>query len=124
MASLFDLSFTRFITVRVLRVLYVISLVLIAVTVLLAIISGFTQGFGFGLLSLILAPLFGLLYVILTRVSLELIAVIFRIGKDIGTLAGRNPEDGPSLQAPSVPAPPPSAPPVMPTAYGQQPPQA
>ena len=99
-ASLFDMTFTSFVTPRVIRVLYIITLVLLAiayVVIAVAIFAGgsgtmhmntdgstYTTGgggnAGLGVLwLLVLGPLFLLLYTLIYRVVFELITVFFRI---------------------------------------------
>jgi hypothetical protein len=81
--SLFDFSMTNFITMRVIRVLYILLTVLVVVAGAFATISGiimtFTEGPS-GLLVAILAPLGTLLYLILIRLWVEFLANLYRIG--------------------------------------------
>jgi hypothetical protein len=78
--SLFDPSFDELITPRVIKVLYILFMIAIGLFALLFVISAFAQDTAFGVVTLfVLAPLGGLLYLILARVYLELIIVIFRI---------------------------------------------
>jgi uncharacterized protein DUF4282 len=80
LGSLFDPSFDELITPRVIKVLYILFMIAIGLFALLFVISAFAQDTAFGVVTLfILAPLGGLLYLILARVYLELIIVIFRI---------------------------------------------
>lgn len=82
LSALFDLSFKRFITLGVIKVLYLLGIALIALMWLVAVIGGFTQGFLSGLGALIFGSIIALLYIIFFRVWLELIVVIFRIGEN------------------------------------------
>ena len=78
-AKLFDLSFTEFITPRIIKLLFVLAIIISAIAALVIFFIGvFTGGPG-ALLSIILAPVAFLLYVIMARVWLELIMVMFRI---------------------------------------------
>lgn len=79
--ALFDFSFSSFITTRIIKVLYIISIVLIGLGSVAFLIAGLTQGAGAAIVALIGAPLFFILYVIITRMWLELIIVIFRIAE-------------------------------------------
>lgn len=92
--SLFDFSFRSFITGRLIRVLYVLGMIGLALWSLTWLVSALvSQDGGLILLGLVGAPLaflFGLIYI---RVLLELIIVIFRIGEDVRTIASRR--DGP-----------------------------
>jgi hypothetical protein len=80
-SALFDFSFSEFITTRIIKVLYILSIIGIALISLVILISSFTQGAGAGILGLIFAIIFFFLYVILARVWMELIIVIFRIAE-------------------------------------------
>lgn len=78
--SLFDFSFTAFVTPKLIKVLYGISLFFIAIGVIFVVLGGFQRGIGAGLLTLfILGPLYGLLLTILARIYMELMIAIFRI---------------------------------------------
>ena len=80
--ALFDVSFTSFITTRIIKVLYIITLVLIGLGALVFIGAAFADSVGAGLVTLvIIAPLVSLLYVIYTRVILEVLIAVFRIMK-------------------------------------------
>lgn len=87
LAALFDLSFTKFVTLSVIKIIYILGIVLLGLALLGFIIAGFANGFGSGLVALILAPVVGLLYLLILRVQLELIAVIFRIGDNTAATA-------------------------------------
>jgi hypothetical protein len=74
-----DLSFKRFVTPRLVRMLYVLSLLAAAFYAFSYMFSGFTKGTFTGIFQMITAPLAFLLYLILARVTVELILAIFRI---------------------------------------------
>jgi hypothetical protein len=80
--AIFDFGFSKFITLNVMRVLYALGLLVIALFWLIMVITSFTQGAVQGLLALIVGTIVALLYVIFYRVWLELIVVIFRIGEN------------------------------------------
>ncbi len=79
LASLFDLSFTRYVSVSLVRVLYILAIVMATVLVIVGVITGFSNSFSAGITALILAPIFFFLYVLFVRVMLEFIVVVFRI---------------------------------------------
>lgn len=88
LGALFDTSFTNFITTRLIKLLYVLSILMAAFVALGTIGAGFTQGFMAGLFALIVVgPLIFLLMVIQSRVWLELIIVAFRIAEHTATTA-------------------------------------
>jgi hypothetical protein len=68
---LFEFSFSRFIGIKVVGVLYGIGMFFAGLIVMTLLGTGFSQGIGQGLISLILSPILFLVYVILLRVSLE-----------------------------------------------------
>lgn len=74
-----DLSFKRFVTPRLVRMLYVLSLLAALIYALQLMFSGF---WGF-----IAAPVGFLLYLIVARVTVELILAIFRIAEKIAPMS-------------------------------------
>jgi hypothetical protein len=85
--ALFDLSFTRFLTIGVVRIIYILGILLLVLGWLVAVIGGFVNGFGTGLLALIFATIVILLELLFLRVWLELIVVLFRIGENTSAMA-------------------------------------
>lgn len=80
LVSLFDLSFTSLVTTRVIRILYLLILILIGLGLLGFLVASIASGSaGQIVLTLVLGPLFALLYVIYARVFLEVIMAIFRL---------------------------------------------
>jgi hypothetical protein len=80
-ASLFDFGFTSFVTLRFLKVIYAIMTVIILLVGLFALIGGLRTGNSSTIiLTIIFAPLGTLVYLVLTRITFELIAMFFRIG--------------------------------------------
>jgi hypothetical protein len=99
--GLLDFRFENFATLKIIPVVYALLLVVIVLIVLFAIlVSGFgglitaikLSSFMLALTALgtmILAPLLGLLYLSLLRMSFETIKIIFRIKDDLATLVER-----------------------------------
>ena len=87
---LFDLSFSEFVTTRVIKVLFVVGIVFSALGALAMIGAGFAAGAGRGILMLVLSPLVFLLYALVVRGWGELIIVVFRIAENTSRLAGQN----------------------------------
>jgi len=85
--SLFDTRFDSLITPKLIRLLYMISMIVLAIGVVIAIIAGFVNDAGTGVITLILAPIVALIYLIVVRVYLELIIVIFKIREGVGDVA-------------------------------------
>ncbi|MBK5219449.1 MAG: DUF4282 domain-containing protein [Thermoleophilia bacterium] len=77
--SLMDTRFDQLITPKLIRFLYIVSMIVLALGVLAVVISGFASSAGSGVLALILAPIGALIYLIVIRLWLELIIVTFKI---------------------------------------------
>ncbi len=86
LAMLFDMSFTEFVTTRVIRFLFIIGIFLGGVGTLSAIARAFHSGFFRGLIVLILSPLLFLLYVLISRIWCEIVMVVFRIAENTSRL--------------------------------------
>ena len=119
LSSLFDVSFSSLITTRVIKVIYILSMILIGLTALVFVAGAFSNSVAAGLFTLlILAPLAALLYLIYVRVILEVIICIFRITETNQELVSlQRAAAGPGTPPPTVPEPPetpPSAPPPQP----------
>lgn len=105
-ATLFDTSFSSFITTKFIRILYIILILVLGVAAFVALF-GFATAFsefmpwivGF-VLALPVAALVFLVYVILARIWLEIIIVVFRMAENIQRMADR---DGPSAGGASGP---------------------
>jgi uncharacterized membrane protein len=122
--SLFDVSFSSLITTKVIKVIYVLSMIVIGLIALVIVAAAFTESVAGGLFTLIvIAPLAALLYLIYVRVILEVIICVFRIMETNVELVGLQraatgqptpppPPPGPTVHEP--PEPPPSVPPPHP----------
>jgi len=87
-AGMMDFGFTRFITLGVIKVLYILGLVAVALAWLFGVGSGFANGgFTGGLAAIVMVTVGGAIYAIMLRVWLELIVVIFRIGENTSKMA-------------------------------------
>ena len=87
--SLFDISFTSLITTRIIKVLYVLSLIGIGLFYLVWVIGAFTRDTAFGVLVLLaLGPLAALFWAIVVRVYLEVVIALFRIMETNVEMAG------------------------------------
>ena len=85
-ASLFDLSFTSFITTKLIKVLYVLGIVGAALWALGMAGTGVMQG-GFSLILVLISPVLFLIGVIYMRVMMELIMVLFRAAENVAEIA-------------------------------------
>jgi len=77
--NLFDFSFSEFITIKIIKILFGIGILAAAVGALYFIVWGFHGGVFAGILTIILSPVVFIIYTILVRVYLEIIMVLFRI---------------------------------------------
>jgi hypothetical protein len=96
LASLFDFGFTSFVTLRFLKVIYAIVVVVVLLAGLAFLIAGLSTARGASILFVIIfAPLVTLVYLIFVRVTFEIIAMFFRIGDNtflaVQLLRGGNP---------------------------------
>ena len=82
--SLFDFQFTSLITIRIIRFVYALMVILYTVGAVFFFIASLASGSAVGILSaFIVLPLAYLVYLILTRIWMEILIVVFRIGDDI-----------------------------------------
>jgi len=109
--ALFDMSFSRFITVSIIRILYILGICGIVLGWISFVIVGFSRGAAAGLGMFILATIMAVIYVIFLRVWLELIVVVFRIGENTNAIASAyraaSPGGFPVQPLPQQPVPPP-----------------
>jgi hypothetical protein len=85
--ALFDMSFSEFVTIKLVRILYILMLILIAIGLIVGLITSLVSmfsrgGFLTGLLGLIFTPIVALIWVIMARVWMEIIIVVFRIAEN------------------------------------------
>jgi Domain of unknown function (DUF4282) len=122
-ASLFDVSFSSLITTKVIKAVYVISMIVIGFAALVFIIAAAVSddgGAGAVIFALIVVPIFALLYLIYTRIILEVIIVLFRIMEsNVELVEIQRRAVGPATPAPTAPPatpqsspPPPESPPA------------
>ncbi len=87
-SMLFDLSFSEFITTRVIKVLFVIMIVLSALGTIAIVVSAFMGALWTGVIALLFSPVIFLLYVLFARIWCEMIIVLFRIAENTSRLGG------------------------------------
>ncbi len=81
--TLFDFSFTEFVTTKVIKFLLALALVVNAIITIVIIVGGFQNGALAGIVALILSPIIFLVMMLFSRIYLELIIVIFRIAENL-----------------------------------------
>ncbi len=87
---LFDLSFTEFVTTRVIKVLFILGVIFAAIGTIALIAGGFSASAGRGLFFLIFSPVVFCLYVLGARIWCEMIIVLFRIAENTSRLVDQN----------------------------------
>jgi len=109
LAGLFDLSFDKLVTPKIIKFVYVLVLLFGAITYLGYTIFAFQVSSGLGILVMfIVGPLAFLVTAILWRMTLELAIAIFKIAETTGRASHLAPEvvaAAPSAPAASPPAP-------------------
>ena len=95
-ASLFDFGFTSFITLKFLRVIYGVVVVLILLTSVAILVASISQGGMYAVLAIVVVPIVTLIYLVLTRVSLEIVALFFRIGENTSLMVAAANRAGPA----------------------------
>jgi len=115
LASLFDVEFKSLITTKVIKVLYILSMIVIGLAALAFVVAAFANSVAGGLIVLlIVAPLVALLYLIYVRVLLEIVIAVFRIMETNTELVALQRSRGGGGPGPGVAAPPPPPPPSPP----------
>lgn len=89
--ALFDCSFNQFVSPKIMKFLYGLSILSAGLIALLFVIVGFNVSSWFGIFALLIgAPLIFLLTAIYSRVLLEMILVIFRIADHMANIGLTN----------------------------------
>jgi hypothetical protein len=91
-ASLLDLSFSNLVTTKIIKFLYLIAIVLSAITILGFVVGAFSDSVSSGFIMLILSPVVFLLQILFARIWLELIIVVFKIAENTSYLASKESE--------------------------------
>jgi Domain of unknown function (DUF4282) len=80
LTTLFDTTFTSLAGTKIVRLLYVLSMIVIGLIALLFVIGAFHQSSGAGILVLfVIAPIFSLFWLTYTRLLFELYISVFQI---------------------------------------------
>lgn len=86
-SALFDLSFSQFVTMSIIKILYILAIVLAGLFALFIVITSFISSIVGGLIALVISPIIFLIYVLMARIWLEIIMVIFRIERNTRVVA-------------------------------------
>lgn len=84
-----DLSFKRFVTPRLVRLIYLISLIAAALSALAWMASGFKVSVFYGLFTVATGPVAFFVYMLTARVVLEFMLAVFRIAENTDKLRER-----------------------------------
>jgi len=95
LGALFDLSFSSFITTKIIKLLYLLAIVFSGLAAFSLIIKGFSNSLLLGLGALIISPLIFLLYICAVRIWMELVIVAFRIAEYVRSIDNKTPPSGP-----------------------------
>ena len=88
--ALFDLSFTRFITPMIIKFVYVLMMVVIAIVYLFYAILLFRADTSIGVLwLLVVGPVASVLWLAIARMTLEFYLAVVRVSEDVHTAVGR-----------------------------------
>jgi hypothetical protein len=87
---MFDLSFTEFITPRIIKGIFILAVTVSAIGALILVVAGFNEGFGSGVASIVGAGILFVLYVLMSRVYLEFVIAVFRIAENTTVMAANN----------------------------------
>jgi hypothetical protein len=88
--SLYDFSFSSFIMLRVIRVLYIVITVLYSIVAVVVFIAALIRHTPADIaIAIIGVPLGYLVYLTIARITMEVIMVVFNIGKDLRSIRER-----------------------------------
>ena len=85
--AIFDFSFSKFVSIDLIRVVYAFTFIVAGLAAIGLIIAGFSVSLGWGIGGLILAPVLYFAIVIFVRVLLEMMVVLFRIAENTREIA-------------------------------------
>ncbi|MEC5180423.1 DUF4282 domain-containing protein [Arthrobacter sp. CG_A4] len=128
MKNLFDLSFTRFVSPSIAKIVYILIMIALGIMYIVVVISAFaSRNAVLGILVLlVIGPLFVLIYLALARIGLESLVAGIRTAENTAELIrlqGGTPSGGPqngAYQGPNGPTswdPSANRPPAPPEAY-------
>jgi hypothetical protein len=94
LAGLFDFSFETFVAARLVKILYICSLIGVSIVAAIGLaggVAGLASGAASGVVAVITAPLGWLFFLALARLWLERIIVIFKISDDLRDIRDSGP---------------------------------
>lgn len=85
-----DLSFREFVTPKIIRTVYLVSLVAAGLASITWMFSGFSGGVIHGLFTFVTGPVAFFVYLLTARVGLEFVLAVFRIAENTETLRDKS----------------------------------
>jgi hypothetical protein len=85
-SPIFDITFSTFITSKLISMLYIASIVVAALSTLSVVIGGFAADVTGGVIVLVLSPLIFLVQLVWFRVLLEIVVIIFKIAESLRSI--------------------------------------
>jgi len=85
--DLFDFSFSRFVVLRVIKLVFAVLLILDAGFCVGLIGKAFGAGLGWGIVVLLVSPLLFIIIAVFARIFTEIMVVLFRIAEHTSILA-------------------------------------
>jgi hypothetical protein len=82
-AALFDFSFSSFVTPKIVKLVYVLATIAVALFYVVFVISAFAKNAGAGIVVLLVGAVVALVYLAFIRMTLEFYFAIVRMSQDI-----------------------------------------
>jgi Domain of unknown function (DUF4282) len=82
-AALFDFSFSKFVTPKIVKLVYVLATIGLGLSYLLFVVGAFSQNAGAGVAVLLVGAVLALVYLAFIRMTLEFYFAIVRMSQDI-----------------------------------------
>ena len=79
LGALFDMSFSTFVTESLASIVYMLVIFFSAFFAVVYVVREFLSSLGEGLFAIFLAPIGWILFILIARITLELIVVVFKI---------------------------------------------
>jgi uncharacterized membrane protein YcjF (UPF0283 family) len=83
LASLFDFTFSSFVTPKIVKFVYVLASIGLGLLYLALVIGSFSQSAGLGVLSLVVGAVIFIVYLAFIRMTLEFYYAIVRMSEDL-----------------------------------------
>lgn len=87
-SSLFDFSFTKYVTLNFAKIIYILAMALLVLGYLFTIISAFAVSTGLGIVTLLLGWIPVFIYLVFIRVGLEFAVAMIRTARNTSIMAG------------------------------------